>query len=136
MSKYSRITYIFVNCKVNLYIVGIWHYYSASTWQVMGIKYWPKKTSGFHYRYLHRMTPTISYRQKVKVQIRTLLTSKGQYLGLIYFFKKCHKNVTTTSTTTTTTLIIPWPLVIPTRGKNDKLWLNTIFHPWIFSALW
>ena len=33
----------------------------------------------------NRMSYKLSYRQQAKAQILTLLSSKGQYLGLIYF---------------------------------------------------
>ena len=48
-------------------LVGILHSHSPSTWQIMGLRYGPKTT------------------------ILTLLSSKGQYLGLIYF-KNLPKN--------------------------------------------
>ena len=81
---------MFVNCKVNLYIpvVGIWYSHSASTWHVMGLRYWPKTTSGSNISIQYdsaRISYKPSFRPQAKFQILPLLSSKGQYLGRIYF---------------------------------------------------
>ena len=66
-------------------------------------KYCPKTTSGSKISAQNdsvRKSYKLSYRQQAKVPILTLLSSNGQYLGLIYFKKipkmrmseKCHNN--------------------------------------------
>ena len=55
----------------------------------MGVIYCPKTTSGFNISTQNDsvgISYKLSYRQKIKVQILALvLSSKGQYLGPIYF---------------------------------------------------
>ena len=66
----------------------------------------------------------LSYKQQAKVQILTLLSSKGQYLSLIRFKNipcECQKTAATaTTSTSTTTMIIPWPLVVQTEVKTKN----------------
>ena len=61
----------------------------------------------------------LSYRQKIKVQILTLLSSKGQYLGFFTFeiFKEweCQKNVTKTAT-----LVNPLTSCRTDRGEKAR----------------
>ena len=60
----------------------------------MGLRYCPKTTSGSNISTQNDfagISYKLSYRQQIKIQIMTLLSSKGQYLGLIYF-KNLPKN--------------------------------------------
>ena len=58
--------------------------------------HWFKTLINFRDQYLYtnysaRISYKLSYRQQAKVQILTLLSSKGQYLALVYF-KNLPKN--------------------------------------------
>ena len=73
----SRITHMFVNCKV-----GIQQIHSAFTRQVMDLREREIKRSNMSIQ--NDSAGKLSYRQYAKVQILTLRSSKGQFLGLIY----------------------------------------------------
>ena len=71
---------------------------------------------------LHNMTAGISYklnyREQATIQILTLLCSKGQYFGLIYF-KKCHNNNNSDNSLTSSRT---------DGGKKSKLLLNYLLY--------
>ena len=81
MSLHSRIMHLFVSCKVNRYIVGIWQFHGHGL-KILFQNYSTQNDSaGISYK----------LRQQIKVQILTLLSSKSLYLGFIYF-KNLPKN--------------------------------------------
>ena len=69
LSLHSRITRMFVNCKVNLYIVGIKQSHSASTWQ------WVENTvlSRIYFRVQYLYTEWLCW-DKLQTQLQTTTT--------------------------------------------------------------
>ena len=89
-------------CKVNLYIVGILHSYSACTWQVMGIRYWPKQLQGpislqrmtllgykIHYKLSYTQQGKVKNTNITKVIIWALFTFK---IFQKRMSEKCHNS--------------------------------------------
>ena len=89
LSLHSRITHMFVNCKVNLSIVGILQPYSPAS-SLTGHGFKILSQNNFRANISTRndsvgISYKLSYKQQAKVQILTSLSSKGYYLDLIYF---------------------------------------------------